>query len=190
MCRFEGCPNPKSPKAGKGLCSSHYNQLQRGLELAPLQYRRNVCEPWLEAHKAHDGDECLIWPFQRLQSDGRGAVKYHGKQTIAARVMCMLAHGEPPTPEHEAAHSCGKGHEGCVNPKHLRWATRVENKADMIAHGTRPWGEKQGSSKLKTADVLAIRAATGLSQSTLAKRFGVRQSTIHKILSRQRWRHI
>jgi len=148
-------------------------------------------EPWLEAHVAYEGEDCLIWPFQHLQDSGVAAVKYKGKQSIASRVMCEMAHGKPPTEKHEAAHSCGKGHLGCVNPKHLRWATRKENLDDMIAHGTRLYGEKAPSAKLTEADVRAIRAkSASVSQAQLGREFAVRASTIGKIIHRQRWSHI
>lgn len=190
LCSFPGCDNPKSPKAAKGLCSSHYWQLHKGRELTPLSYRRNRNVPWLLEHVDYAGEECLTWPFGR-DSDGRGGVKFRGKQQHAHRVMCILAHGEPPSPMHEVAHSCGKGHEACVNPKHLRWATHTENMADQLKHGTRSRGERQGSAKLKTKDVLAIRAMHGtMSQAKIASQFGVQQSTIFKIVHRQRWGHI
>lgn len=191
FCAFPGCDNLRSPKAGAGLCVSHYWQKHKGRELTPLKYRRNRCVPWLEEHVSHDGDECLIWPFQRLQSDGRAAVKYKGKQTIAARVMCEMAHGAPPTPEHEAAHSCGKGHLGCVNPKHLRWATRVENKADMLGHGTRVMGEKHYNAKLTADQVVAIReAAQSTPHPAVAAMFGVNRQHVQKIAARTIWRHV
>lgn len=191
MCAFPDCPNPKSEKAGFGLCNSHYWQKFKGRPLTPLAYRRNVTEPWLMANKDHDGDECLLWPFQRLQNDGRGAVKYAGKQTIAARVMCELAHGAPPTPEHEAAHSCGKGHEGCVNPKHLRWATHTENLADQLIHGTRIRGEMARNAKLTEGKVRAIREfAHTCSQQTIGDLFGIAQTTVSKIVLGKSWGHV
>jgi hypothetical protein len=190
-CAFPGCPNQKSPKAGMGLCNSHYWQLHKGRELAPLSYRRNVTEPWLLAHVGYEGSGCLAWPFQRLQTDGRAAVKWKGKQTIAARVMCELAHGKPPTPEHEAAHSCGKGHEGCVHPGHLSWKTHVDNMADQLIHGTRARGELHGASKLREADVHLIRASVGLiSQAALAKQLGVQAAAVGKVARNERWGHI
>jgi hypothetical protein len=36
--------------------------------------------------------------------------------------MCELVNGPPPLGA-LAAHSCGRGHDGCVDPRHLRWAT-------------------------------------------------------------------
>lgn len=190
-CAFPGCPNHASPKASKGLCGSHYWQLHKGRSLTPLSYRRNVTEPWLREHVAHESDECLIWPFQRLQNDGRAAVKWKGTQTVAARVMCELAHGKPPSPRHEAAHSCGKGHEGCVNPKHLRWATHVENVADQLVHGTRVRGEIHYNAKLTEKRVLAIREfAETLPRKVVAELFGISVFHVNDVVNRYSWRHV
>lgn len=191
FCAFPGCDNPKSPKAAQGLCSSHYWQLHKGRELTPLSYRRNRCEPWLEDHAAYEGDDCLIWPFARDKKSGMPAVKYKGKQGPATRVMCELAHGKPPTPRHEAAHSCGKGHEGCIHPKHLRWATHAENIADQLLHGTRLRGETQHWSFLTEKIVNEIRAIAGsMPQAAIARQFGLRPQHVGKIIHRKIWRHI
>jgi hypothetical protein len=75
----------------------------------------------------------LIWPFARY-NNGYGNVTFYdalGKHSTGAhRIMCKLVHGEPPTPKHEAAHSCGNGTGGCINPHHLRSDTRGGNNAD------------------------------------------------------------
>lgn len=53
---------------------------------------------------------------------------------LVHRIVCAAFHGGPPTPEHEAAHGDG---DSLNNRKdNLRWATRAENEADKIAHGT------------------------------------------------------
>ena len=90
---------------------------------------------WLVAHKDYAGDDCLTWPFSRNQY-GYGQLGFQGRGKKANRVMCELAHGKPPTPKHHAAHSCGNGHLGCVNPRHLKWKTPRENQLDRRRHGT------------------------------------------------------
>jgi hypothetical protein len=131
-------------------------------------------QAFLEAALSYDGDECLTWPFSRFPS---GYAKL-GKGT-AHRVICEKVYGPPPTPDHEAAHSCGKGKSGCINRRHLRWATHTENQHDRRRHGTL-------SSPLTEHDVLAIRALE-LPQMELVKQFGVGQSCISAIRRRKTW---
>lgn len=124
---------------------------------------------WLKTHVAYEGNECLIWPFHRNPLTGRGAVGVNGKVLKAHRVMCELVNGPAPTPEHHAAHLCGKGHDGCVHPHHVYWKTPSENQADRRAHGTMGCGRKLNKEKWRQ-----IRALKGLkTQAEIAKMFGV-----------------
>jgi hypothetical protein len=143
---------------------------------------------WLKGHLEYEGDDCLIWPFCRDPGNGYGRLGYNGKPYWAHRFMCELAHGESPTPKHEAAHSCGNGHEGCVNPRHLSWKTRAENQADRYIHNRKP--KRAQRYKLTWPDVHAIRAL-GRTEKTkdLAARFGVSTGNIRQILIGQTWRH-
>lgn len=145
---------------------------------------------WIHDHLNHVGDDCLIWPFS-THKDGRGQVAVGKWMKQAHRVMCELKHGAPPTPLHEAAHVCGKGHLGCVHPEHLGWKTHVENIADKKLHGTHLCGEKTPWAKLSEVDVVAIRILAGMdSYSTIAARFGISGGQVVKIVNRQRWSHI
>lgn len=88
----------------------------------------------------------------------------------------------------DAAHSCGRAGDGCVNPRHLRWATRAENMADKLLHGTDNRGERNALAKLNEDDIRSIRAASGREpQAATAKRFDVDQSTISLIQRRLSW---
>jgi hypothetical protein len=100
--------------------------------------------------------------------------------------MCILAHGEPELPKHEAAHSCGKGHLGCVNPKHLSWKTPAGNCADKRAHGTDNRGARNGKTRLSAQDVDFIRSAPP-NLKALMDRFGVSKGCISKIRNGSRW---
>src|SRR5690606_20841041 len=96
-----------------------------------------------------------------------------------------------PTPRHEAAHSCGNGHLGCCNPRHLRWASHVANMADKVEHGTHQIGEKHGMARLTENDVRYIRKMRGkVSQQKVAAQFGVTFSAISCVQRRATWRHI
>lgn len=185
-CKVEGCGKPSGYK---GMCQAHYRRLQvRGDvsdEALHPRYRR--IQKWMDAHVSYDGDDCLKWPFN-VNNNGRGAATLNGAMMSAPRAMCLLAHGEPPTPEHETAHSCGKGHEGCINPKHLRWATSVENQADKIEHGTIVRGEAVNTAKLTEGDVREIRRIGGtMNRVTIAAMFGVSPYTIYEVQTRRSW---
>lgn len=184
LCGVDGC---ESPSGYYGYCLKHGRRwkLYGDPEAFSARYRR--VHKWLEDHATYKGDGCLKWPFS-VGDHGRGAVVMNGNGMSAPRAMCTLAHGGPPTSEHEAAHSCGKGHEGCVNPNHLRWATASENRMDMIDHGTFRRGEKVNTAKLTADQVREIRHI-GRSQSgrSLAQRFDVSPAAISAILTRRAW---
>src|SRR5690606_25191199 len=95
----------------------------------------------------HTGAECLIWPFA-VAGDGYGVVYLDKERRYVHRAACEDRNGPPPSPDHEAAHSCGRGAQGCVSPGHLRWATHIENQHDKREHGTDTVGERNAASKL------------------------------------------
>jgi hypothetical protein len=180
----------------RGYCGAHYRRFR--LYGDPTVKKAAASgEPmaWLLAHATHTGDQCLVWPFG-LGGPGYGrllgGVKPNGKfENLAAhRVMCTLAHGEPPTAEHQAAHSCN--FRKCVNPNHLRWATHVENQHDRIAHGTSPRGERNTQAILTEEIVRKIRelAFSGTKLVALARMFDVAPSTVSHVVRRISWRHI
>lgn len=144
------------------------------------------CYLWLKAHESHQDDACLIWPFFRKET-GYGHFGHMGKMHRAHRFMCELAHGPAPSPTHVAAHECGKGHLGCVNPKHLSWKTPEENRADRQRHGTAK-RNFPGRVKLTAEQVAEIRSLLGKeSQLSLAKRFGISRNYIYCIKAGLTW---
>ncbi|MFP5078261.1 hypothetical protein ACLE20_13215 [Rhizobium sp. YIM 134829] len=145
------------------------------------QYLRDVVIPYV-------GEDCLLWPFAR-NSAGYGHIWLAGKDQLVHRIACEALHGFSPTPWHDAAHSCGNGHLGCCSPKHLRWATPLENQQEMVRHGRSQQGERHYAAKLTASDVLAIRSSAASSQE-LADQFGVNRTNIIAIRKRKSWRHI
>lgn len=97
----------------------------------------------------------------------------------------------PPTAEHEVAHNDGIRHNNHF--KNLRWATHQENMDDMILHGTRAKGERSNRASLTATQVIEIRErlkSGGITQSALAKQYGVVHQTISWIASGKRWGHL
>lgn len=139
------------------------------------------CYQWLIDHQGYDGDYCLIWPFYR-NPNGYGQLGYLGESYWAHRFMCELVNGPPPTPDHEAAHSCGNGSGGCAHPKHLSWKTKTENLLDCREHGTHARNIHGLGGRLTLEQVEQIRDLKGKkTQAEIAIMFGVSDPTIRDI---------
>lgn len=182
-CAAEGCDKMSR---NYGYCPSHAHRFRRHAD--PFAGRTLRAEParWIAAHVSHTDDACLVWPFGR-NNGGRGLVRHKRENLAAHRLMCEAVHGPAPAGM-EVAHNCGKGHLGCVNPLHLRWATKVENMADKLIHGTDNRGSKHPRVKLTEAQVGEIRQVQGRETlATTAGRYGVSPATIHSIYRRRSW---
>lgn len=146
---------------------------------------------FLRANVAYDGITCLLWPLS-CDDKGYAVVRFDGKNRKAARVMCEMVKGPPPTPQHEAAHSCGRGHHGCIDPRHLSWKTRAENQRDRRQHGTA--GRGLGGyrlRKLTPEQVREIRRLGGKkNRDALARMFGVTPAAIGNILAGRSWKSL
>lgn len=187
-CKLEGC---SAPKHALGWCNAHYKRFKlhghplrgrgpRAQHGAPLSWVKEVALPF-------SGDECLAWPFSRT-TYGYGEMRLSGRAVGAHRYICEASHGPAPSSQHQAAHSCGNGHLGCVNWRHISWKTPAENAADRAEHGTQVRGEDHPLSKLTEEDVLEIRTLTGIqTQRELAERFNVSITAVHHVQTRKNW---
>lgn len=184
-CSIHGCD---CKIVARSFCRKHYARwYKHGDPNKTVIAKRGRPLEWLRSHVSHGGSKCLIWPFKSKYKNGYGSVFYDGKLTGAHRVMCRLAHGEPPTREHHAAHSCGN--RMCVNPNHIGWKTPSQNEADKVAHGTDVRGERNPCAKLNRQQVQDIRSMRGTkSQSSIARQFGVSRRAVGFILSGETWR--
>jgi len=189
-CSIDGCNRNAhhSASGSKGLCGAHRKRLWRHGDPEAGKTADGVPRRFIqEVVLSYAGEDCLPWPYAK-GPEGRGIVTFKNKNFIASRFICELVHGAPPTPKHEAAHNCGKGHLGCVNPRHLGWKTHTENLADKLVHGTHNRGERHWISKLTENDVRRIRLLKGLvTQRKLAMEYGVVIQTISDIHRRCTW---
>ena len=191
-CSVDGCNgNAAKPGSARGWCSMHYQRWKRSGDPEHVDIQRGAPMRFVDdIALAHDGEDCLKWPFA-YDGHGYGQIWFNGALSGAHRVVCEKAHGPAPSPAHDAAHSCGKGHEGCVNPHHLRWDTRKGNFSDKDEHGTLHFGERHASAKLTDDDVRDIRRlAADTPQKDIAKMFGVSKATICAVVNRHRWCHV
>lgn len=138
--------------------------------------------------QALETDECIVWPYMKNWG-GYAIVSVNKKPLLAHRLSLVLATGVN-RKGMDAAH--GPCHNrACINPRHLRWATRSENLLDMRRDGTVPdrRGERAPVARLTDEQVLEIRASKEPVRA-LAVRYEVCRSTIYNVLHRTTWDHL
>jgi len=140
---------------------------------------------WISEHLSYQGTDCLSWPFGK-DAYGYGSVRLNGKAVGAHVRILTLTQGPRPSPHHDAAHECGHGHLGCVNPHHLTWKTRSENQLDKTRHQSHGDYRKY---KLGPEQVLEIyaRANAGELGRVLAEEFKIARCTIYLIKNGKKW---
>lgn len=139
---------------------------------------------------------CWLYQGEKVHN-GYGRIYHKGKNVRVHRLSYSSFIGEIPSGI-MVCHSCDV--RNCWNPGHLFLGTAKENHADMWAKGraTLPprienkRGEDHPWSKLTTSDVIRIRelCASGQSQRSVGKLFGVRQGVVSSILRGKSWTHI
>lgn len=84
------------------------------------------CWTWIGSTRRHGGGDRPAVSIRVPGKDQPG--KFN-----AARVMCEIFHGPPPTPLHEASHLC-LDNWLCIHPWHIIWETKKENMARRWRH--------------------------------------------------------
>lgn len=137
---------------------------------------------WILAHLDYPHkDWCLFWPFALNQG---GYANVGGKGLLVSRIMCEHRNGPAPADKPDAAHECGNGHEGCVNPWHLVWKSRGDNLRDIPKHGRRP-----KRYKVTPQQVDEIRALKGrMRPRDIAEMYGITDNNVHQILKGKIWK--
>lgn len=135
---------------------------------------------------------CMVWTKSRTKA-GYGQKGLNGTKYYTHRLVCEIVNGKS-APKQEVLHSCDN--PPCCNPNHLRWGTRKQNVADMIARGRQvsnpSKGEKHGGARLTAYEVVEIRIlhSHGFVLTDLAKIFGVTPAHIHLIVTRKLWKEV
>lgn len=119
-----------------------------------------------------------------------------------ARIVCWLTHGDPPHETSQADHINRVRSDD--SPENLRWATASQNALNTPESVRANWGnpcnlpQRRGQdhtmAKLTDHDVTRIRhiweSPCRPSQREIARRFGINQSQVQRIISGKRWGHI
>lgn len=173
---------------------------------------------WPKVAKSDDPHGCWLWTASTF-GKGYGQILREGKpyRTMGAHVAAYeLASGQPVPDGFDVAHTCDVrlcvrndepgvyAVDGVEYPRfgHLFLTTNAVNARDMTLKGrhvsrSRPdWaarGERVTNARLTAIEVLAIRSAHAAGEANaqaLASRFGINESTIHRIVSRITWKHL
>lgn len=86
----------------------------------------------------------------------RVTLRHGGKkiEVTRARIVCWLAHGEPPTPQHQADHINRVRNDD--RPENLRWATPAENVSN-VSDSVR--SERSAKMRARHDEVARLRAS-------------------------------
>jgi hypothetical protein len=135
-------------------------------------------------------NECWNWTASTA-GKGYGQIKVPGtrRQVYAHRLSYELHIGPVPAGL-MVLHICDNPR--CVNPKHLFLGTGADNLADMASKGRHLYGERNTEHRLTETQARSIFAlsAAGWSQHRIAKKLGIGQPHVGRILRGERWRHI
>jgi hypothetical protein len=116
-------------------------------------------------------------------------VKPYGVRTSVFVHKLVAEHfvGPRPSPAHEVRHLNGDQVDN--RAKNLAWGTQQDNADDRERHGRTARGEHNGFAKLTTKQVRVIRyaSAMGSSQRDIARRVGVSQRTVGRVLHKETW---
>lgn len=183
ICTIDGCNKPAFHKT---WCSAHYGRWKRnGDPLAGRTPEGSTVEFMRTVALSISTDECVRWPFG-LDSKGYGRFSLNKKSIGAHQMACEHHNGPRPHAGLDAAHKCGN--RWCINPRHLRWATKAENALDRVEHGTHNRGSRNAGAKLTEDQARQIKALRGTaSYAQVAGMFGVSMTTVRKIMLGLKW---
>ena len=124
---------------------------------------------------------CWLW-LGKITPGGYGSHKDR-----AAHRISYEAHVGPIPDGHLVCHKCDT--RLCINPDHLFTGMYADNHDDMRRKGRQSAGETHGSAKLNKEKVTEIRShiLAGLSQSKIAKLYGITQTMVSRIHTGKAW---
>lgn len=139
-----------------------------------------------------DRSDCLVWTGSK-NDKGYGRMVVKGQFILAHRFAYCVAVGLTLKEIEDLVirHRCDN--PSCINPTHLESGTPMDNVMDRVARGRSASGECNGHAKLTVEQVeeitsIYIARHPEFGGAALARRFGVNQTTISKIIIGKRWK--
>lgn len=163
---------------------------------ASVDYAALAKRFWLHVQRKSK-TACWLWTGF---ANPYGSIQVNGRPCGSHRVAYALTHGAIPNGAF-VLHECDDPR--CVNPNHLFLGTSQANMEDMRLKGrstkgrarragSYPVGERHYKARLTERSVRRIRAmaAQGVTQKTLAERFGVSCGAVCHIVAYRSWKHV
>jgi len=145
-------------------------------------------------NKVQKTDTCWEWIGSK-NNGGYGKFWFKRKCINSHRFAWLLTYGDIPKGNY-VLHHCDN--PSCVRPDHLFLGSQRDNMQDMLLKGRGVWGrtsllgETNPRAKLISDDVLTIRRlfSDGMSQTDIAKQYGMSVMAIHNIVRYKTWKHV
>ncbi len=122
-------------------------------------------------------DECVPWPW--ATEERRHTMYFRGNGVPVTHVVLTLTAGERPSKAHQGLHSSDM--EWCINAKHLRWGTELENRMDQVKRSRGSIG------KIGLAEAEEITKEFTAMVEGLAKKYEVTPDAIWGIATGRSW---
>lgn len=134
-------------------------------------------------------ETCWLWTGSK-DTRGYGQYVICGQLQVAHRSAWIIQSGRIPDGLH-VLHKCDI--RLCVRKDHLFLGTNTDNYLDKMAKKRHAFGENHNHAKMTEKQVLEIRKRKSnekISNSSLAKEYGLSATGIQAIVDRRTWRHI
>lgn len=142
----------------------------------------------LEAMLTLETDACIVW---QSGTNGRYGTIRIAQQMHYVHTIALERRAGPRPDGHHAAHRPVVCHEPpCLNYRHLRWATAVDNNADKLLDGTAMLGSANHVTKHTEDEIreMRLRRLAGATIRGLAREYGLAPGTVSRICSGKTWR--
>lgn len=204
-CNNPACVNPLhlSAKSLEGIEQERINKQEQQQREKLLKQAANPIVTTFNGTDVRKNDIARFWSKVKIgptcwewqgikQRRGYGRIQIQRRMIIASRFAYFLYYLQDPK-DLFVCHTCDN--PSCVNPLHLFLGTALDNNRDRDRKGRAGdlRGEKCGHNTLTESQVLEIRRLYKpfeMGYKKLGKMFNVTPTTIHKIVHRQRWKHI
>ena len=139
------------------------------------------------------------WQELRPRKDRYGYLKVHlrpigtgrNETRLVHRLVCLAFLGDPKPGDTQVNHVNGKKENNFLF--NLEWSTPQKNIAHSMMEGLHVMGSRHPSAKLTEPCIVVIRARyreEHISQTSLAKEYGVSQQAISQLVSGKKWSHV